>query len=118
MDQLEHLRLVEQTKRVVVSEAARGDVWHTGSHAEHAKPMLEVAGPFFLRSLVSALVSSADAAASERAVRCIATCVGLSAFFGLDAICGQCVGALAQASAVQNPQALLRASESIEWMHS
>ncbi|CAD7697716.1 unnamed protein product [Ostreobium quekettii] len=108
--QVQQLRLIEETKRMVASGVTRGDVWYTGSHAEHARPMLEAVGSHLLRSLAAALVSAGDMDAAIRTIKSLVVCIRLAALFSLDVLCGQFVGALAQATGVQNKKALLRAN--------
>ncbi|CAD7699204.1 unnamed protein product [Ostreobium quekettii] len=108
--QVQQLRLIEETKRVVASGVKRGDVWYTGSHAEHASPMLEAVGPHLLRSVASALASAGDRDAAIRAVKALVMCIRLAAMFSLDVLCGQFVGAIAQATGVQSKTALQQAN--------
>lgn len=39
---VERARLLEATRDAVARGLAAGNLWHTASHAEHARPMLQV----------------------------------------------------------------------------
>lgn len=39
---VERRRLLEATREAVARGLAAGNLWHTATHAEHARPMLQV----------------------------------------------------------------------------
>jgi hypothetical protein len=41
---VERRRLLEATREAVARGLAAGNLWHTATHAEHARPMLQVQG--------------------------------------------------------------------------
>jgi hypothetical protein len=41
---VERRRLLEVTREAVARGLAAGNLWHTATHAEHARPMLQVRG--------------------------------------------------------------------------
>lgn len=42
---VERRRLLERTRDLVANGLGAGNLWHTATHAEHARPMLQVSLP-------------------------------------------------------------------------
>lgn len=114
--QSEHRRLIDVTRKAMKKGVGEGDIWFTACHTGHAQPMLEAAGPAILKALVAAL-ECATSESANRAVDSFKIGIELAALLGCDSLCHQMVGALTNAIGLQSQEALIRASESIQFSH-
>lgn len=110
--QIEHEHLLALTQKAMRSDAVDADLWFSATHTEHARPMLEVAGPQFQKALASAVEFASDRESADRSVQSLVMAIQLSALLGLDSLCQQFVTTLARAIGVHSKEALLRANPS------
>jgi len=108
--QIEHEHLLALTQKAMRSDAVDAHQWFTATHAEHSRPMLEVAGPHFQKALASAVESGSDKDSIDRIVASLVAAIELSALLGLDSLCQQFVSTLSRAIGVHSKEALLRAN--------
>jgi hypothetical protein len=74
----EHKQIWELAQREVARGAAGGNIWHTASHAEHARPMLHASGSSIQQALFHAFHSAPDAPSAEAVLGYVVMLVNLA----------------------------------------
>ncbi|BDA49435.1 probable Brefeldin A-inhibited guanine nucleotide-exchange protein [Coccomyxa sp. Obi] len=100
---VERERLLARTRDAVARGLLAGNLWHTASNAEHARPMLQVSGEAILRALSAAQYNAPDAAASQPVLEGFTTAIRLCGVVGLDRLCEDLIAALAAAVGAHTP---------------
>jgi brefeldin A-inhibited guanine nucleotide-exchange protein len=95
--------VLELAEKEVARAALSGNVWHSATHAEHARPMLQVAGRWLLDALAASYARTEDPPAAEPLLQGLLQLARLAGLLGLDGLCEQAVGALASAAGVFAP---------------
>jgi hypothetical protein len=62
----------------VARAAVGGNIWHTASHAEHARPMLHATGAAMQQALLAAFDSAQELASAEAVLGYVVTLVNLA----------------------------------------
>ncbi|KAK9904753.1 hypothetical protein WJX75_001787 [Coccomyxa subellipsoidea] len=100
---VERERLLARTRDAVARGLLAGNLWHTASNAEHARPMLQVGSEAILRALSAAEHNAPDAAASQPVLEGFITAIRLCGVVGLDRLCEDLIAALAAAAGAHTP---------------
>jgi hypothetical protein len=114
---VERRRLLEHTKELIAGTPPRAAdgagaaapggaaaaVWHTATHAEHARPMLQVCGGAVAKGLAAALAAAAALPAAQAVLEGYEQAVRLAALLRLERLCEGLVGGLAGAAALGAP---------------
>lgn len=108
--QIEHEHLLAFTQKAMRNDANDSDLWFTATHTEHSRPMFEVVGPHFQKTLATAVEWAIDKDSAERAVDSLVMAIQLAALLGLDTLCQSFVTTLARSIGVHSKEALLRAN--------
>lgn len=102
---VERRRIMAATQELVAAGRAgsAGSLWHTATHAEHARPMLQVSGDAVLRGLRAALEAAPSVPAAQFVLDGYEQAVRLAALLQLEPLCEALVASLAAAAAVEAP---------------
>ncbi|KAK9804748.1 hypothetical protein WJX72_003264 [[Myrmecia] bisecta] len=99
---IERKRLLDHTRLLVAKGMAAGNLWHTATHAEHARPMFQVSGDAVLKGL-HGFACAPDAAVAAPILEGFRVAIRLAGVLGLDALCEAFVATLAELAAVTAP---------------
>ncbi|KAL3134912.1 hypothetical protein ABBQ32_007876 [Trebouxia sp. C0010 RCD-2024] len=100
---VERHRLLAQTRDLMNKGMQADHLWHTATHADYARPMLQVSGDAILRALQAALESAPSALAARPVLEGFDTAISLAGALGLEKLTEALVGALAEAAGVSQP---------------
>ncbi|KAK9788000.1 hypothetical protein WJX73_004027 [Symbiochloris irregularis] len=100
---VERAELVARTRDAVARGLQAGHLWHVATHAQHARPMLQVAGVPILKALKAGFEGAADSVSTLPLLDGFCTGIRLAGLLGLDAVGEAMVGGLTDAAALHGP---------------
>lgn len=100
---VERQRLLAQTRDLVNKGLQADHLWHTATHADYARPMLQVSGEAIMRGLQAALENAPSALAARSVLEGFDIATSLAGALGLERLTESLVDALAQAAGVSQP---------------
>ncbi|DBA73285.1 hypothetical protein WJX77_003623 [Trebouxia sp. C0004] len=100
---VERQRLLAQTRDLVNKGLQADHLWHTATHADYARPMLQVSGEAVMKGLQAALENAPSALAARSVLEGFDIATSLAGALGLERLTESLVDALAQAAGVSKP---------------
>lgn len=100
---VERQRLLAQTRDLVNKGLQADHLWHTATHADYARPMLQVSGEAMMKGLQAALENAPSALAARSVLEGFDIATSLAGALGLERLTESLVDALAQAAGVSKP---------------
>ncbi|KAL0043362.1 hypothetical protein WJX79_002614 [Trebouxia sp. C0005] len=100
---VERQRLLAQTRDLVNKGLQADHLWHTATHADYARPMLQVSGEAVMKGLQAALENAPSALAARSVLEGFDIATSLAGALGLERLTESLVDALALAAGVSKP---------------
>lgn len=112
---IERKRLLDMTAKILAVSATPGGIggtpgiasgsflWHTATHAEHARPMMQVCGDAVCKALAAGLRASTSIIDMMPVLDGYEQAIRLAALLRIEPLCETLVSGLAEAAALESP---------------